>query len=146
MTSIQEKSLGCIVKAGSRTINEVVGYGQIPTRKGVVLMDGPGYDLESITGVAASGCQFMIFTTGRGTPVGYPIIPVIKVASTSRMYQHMADDMDINAGVILEGEPMEEVKVRMIDKVKRVLNGELTKAEMNQEVGMVCLYTSCPAF
>jgi altronate dehydratase large subunit len=146
MTSIREKSLGCIVKAGSRPINEVIGYGEIPTRKGVVLLDGPGYDMESMTGVAAAGSQLMIFTTGRGNPIGYPIVPVLKVASTSPMFEQMADDMDINAGVILDGTPMQEVGQQITDMVKLVLDGELTKAELNQQEGIVCLYTLHPAF
>ncbi|MEI6609522.1 MAG: UxaA family hydrolase [Deltaproteobacteria bacterium] len=146
MTSIREKSLGCIVKAGSRTITEVIDYGEIPTKKGVVLMDGPGYDMESMTGVAAAGCQIMIFTTGRGNPIGYPIVPVLKVASTSKMYNHMEDDMDINAGAILEGSPMRDVGNQIIKKVISVLNGEMTKAELNQQEGIVCLYTLHPAF
>ena len=146
MTSIREKSLGCIVKAGSRPINEVIGYGEKPTRKGVVLMDGPGYDMESMTGVAAAGSQFMVFTTGRGNPVGYPIVPVIKVASTSRMYEQMADDMDLDAGVILSGTPMREVGQRIIDAVRRAVAGEPTKAELNHQEGIVCLYTLHPAF
>lgn len=146
MTSIREKSLGCIVKAGSRPITEVIDYGEIPTKKGVVLMDGPGYDMESMTGVAAAGCQIMIFTTGRGNPIGYPIVPVLKVASTSKMYRHMEDDMDINAGAILEGLPMRDVGDQIMQKVIKVLNGEPTKAEINQQEGIVCLYTLTPAF
>lgn len=146
MTSIREKSLGCIVKAGSRPVNEVIGYGEIPTRKGVIILDGPGYDMESMTGVAAAGSQIMVFTTGRGNPIGYPIVPVIKVASTSRMYEQMADDMDINAGVILDGVPMQDVGQRLTEMLKLVLDGKLTKAEHNQQDGIVCIYTLHPAF
>ena len=146
MTSIREKSLGCIAKAGSRTITEVVDYGKAPAQKGVVLMDGPGYDLESMTGVAAAGCQMMIFTTGRGNPIGHPIVPVLKVASTSKLYRHMEDDMDVNAGVILEGATMRHVGDQIIEKVLAVLSGEPTKAELNQQEGIICLYTLTPAF
>jgi len=146
MSSIREKSLGCIIKADSRPITQVIDYAEVPTKKGIVLMDGPGYDMESMTGVAAAGSQLMIFTTGRGNPMGYPIVPVIKVASTSRMYGQMEDDMDVNAGVILEGTPMKEVGQRIIDLVGKVLNGELTKAELNRQDVMVCLYTLHPAF
>jgi altronate dehydratase large subunit len=146
MTSIREKSLGCIVKAGSRPINEVIGYGEIPTRKGVIIMDGPGYDMESMTGVAATGSQIMIFTTGRGNPIGYPIVPVIKVASTTLMYTNMEDDMDVNAGVILDGTPMAKVGEEITNLLCRVLDGEQTKAEVNRQDGIVCLYTLNPAF
>jgi altronate dehydratase len=102
--------------------------------------------MESMTGVAAAGSQLMIFTTGRGNPIGYPIVPVLKVASTSPMFEQMADDMDINAGVILDGTPMQEVGQQITDMVKLVLDGELTKAELNQQEGIVCLYTLHPAF
>ncbi|MRR16526.1 MAG: altronate dehydratase [Deltaproteobacteria bacterium] len=146
MTSIREKSLGCIAKAGSRPITEVVDYGTPPAQKGVVLMDAPGYDMESMTGVAAAGCQIMIFTTGRGNPIGHPIVPVLKVASNSKLYRHMEDDMDINAGVILEGTTMQTVGDRIIEKILSVLGGEPTQAEVNQQEGIVCLYTQTPAF
>lgn len=146
MTSIREKSLGCIVKSGTSPINEVIGYGDVPTQKGVILLDGPGYDMESMTGVAAAGSQIMLFTTGRGNPIGYPIVPVLKIASTSRMYEQMADDMDINAGVILDGKSMQDVQQQIIEMVKRVMEGEPTKAELNQQEGMICLYTMNPSF
>jgi altronate dehydratase large subunit len=145
MSSIREKSLGCIVKSGSRPITQVVDYAEVPTAKGVVLMDAPGYDTESMTGVVAGGCQVMIFTTGRGNPIGYPILPVIKVASTSRLFQKMEDDMDVNAGVILDGVPMESVGENMIQLLRRVLDGEPTKAELNRQDGIVCLYTLNPS-
>ena len=146
MSSIQEKSLGCIVKSGSRPITQVVAYGQVPGAKGVVLMDGPGYDTESLTGLAAAGCQAILFTTGRGTPVGYPIVPVIKVASTSSLYRRMEDDMDVDAGVILEGTPLDAVGRTIRQLLARVLDGEPTKAEVNRQEGIVCMYTLHPAF
>ena len=146
MSSIREKSLGCIVKSGSRPITQVVDYAEVPREKGVILMDAPGYDTESMTGIVAGGCQLMIFTTGRGNPIGYPIVPVIKVASTSKMYRNMEDDMDVDAGVILDGTPMEQVGAGIVDIVRRVLDGELTKAEVNRQDGIVCLYTLNPAF
>ena len=146
MSSIREKSLGCIVKSGSRPITQVVDYAEVPTEKGVVLMDAPGYDTESMTGVVGGGCQVMIFTTGRGNPIGYPIVPVIKVASTTRMYTKMEDDMDVNAGVILDGTPMAKVGEEITNLLRRVLDGEQTKAEVNRQDGIICLYTLNPAF
>jgi altronate dehydratase large subunit len=146
MSSIREKSLGCIVKAGSRPITQVVEYGEVPSQKGITLMDAPGYDAESMTGVAAGGAQLMVFTTGRGNPLGYPIVPVIKVASTSRLYNKMEDDMDINAGRILEGSSLSEVGGDIIALVKKVLEGEATKAEINRQDGIVCMYTMTPSF
>lgn len=146
MSSIREKSLGCIAKAGSRPIGEVLGYGETPTVKGLALMDGPGYDTESMTGLAAAGSHLMVFTTGRGNPIGYPIVPVIKVASTSSLYEKMTDDMDIDAGVILAGTSLEEVAGQIVTQIRQVLNGEPTKAERNRQDGIVCLYTLNPAF
>jgi altronate dehydratase large subunit len=146
MSSIREKSLGCIVKAGSRPITQVVEYGEVPSEKGVILMDAPGYDTESMTGVAAGGAQLMVFTTGRGNPLGYPIVPVIKVASTSRLYGKMEDDMDINAGRILEGSSLADVSDEIISLITKVLSGELTKAEINRQDGIVCMYTMTPSF
>jgi altronate dehydratase large subunit len=146
MSSIREKSLGCIVKAGSRPITQVLEYGEVPSQKGVTLMDAPGYDTESMAGVAAGGAQLMVFTTGRGNPLGFPIVPVIKVSSTSRLYEKMGDDMDINAGRVLEGASLTEVGDELISLIKKVLSGELTKAEINHQDGIVCLYTMTPSF
>jgi altronate dehydratase large subunit len=131
MSTIAEKSMGCIVKGGTTAINQVVDYGEIPTEKGLILQDGPGYDGDSMAGLAASGSQLMFFSSGRGTPVGFPALPVIKVASNSRIYQAMKDDMDINAGSLVEGRPLDELSAEMIDFMIRVINGEKTKAEDN---------------
>jgi altronate dehydratase large subunit len=131
MSTIAEKSMGCIVKGGTTAINQVVDYGEIPTEKGLILQDGPGYDGDSMAGLAASGSQLMFFSTGRGTPAGFPILPVIKVASNSRIYQAMNDDMDINAGSLVEGKSLDELRADMIDLMIRVIKGEKTKAEAN---------------
>jgi len=146
MSSIREKSLGCILKGGSTTINQVVDYGQIPSEKGLVIMDGPGYDVESMAGLAASGCQVIIFTTGRGNPLGFPIVPVVKVASTSQLYERMQDDMDVNAGAVLEGKSLEDVADEMKALISRALDGEQTKAELNRQDGILALYTVTPSF
>jgi altronate dehydratase large subunit len=146
MSSIREKSLGCIIKGGNRTINEVIEYGVSPTEKGLVIMDGPGYDMESLAGLGATGAQIILFTTGRGNPAGFPVVPVIKVASTSRLYRSMEDDMDINAGVVLEGKTLEDVAQKIIGLTKEVADGRQTKAEINGQDGIVCLYTTNPAF
>jgi altronate dehydratase large subunit len=79
LSNVIEKSLGCIVKGGTTPINEVIEYGASPSQKGLVIMDTPGSDIFSLTGMAAGGAQLMIFTTGRGTPVGFPIVPVSKL-------------------------------------------------------------------
>jgi len=146
MSNICEKALGCIVKAGTRPIVEVVDYAQKPTRKGVVIMNGPGYDTDSLTGMAAAGAQVIIFTTGRGNPIGFPLVPVIKVISTSQAYQRMEDDMDINAGTILEGRSLQDVGDQIYDCLGRVAGGEPTKAEINQQDGILCVYTQNTSF
>jgi altronate dehydratase large subunit len=131
MSTIAEKSMGCIFKGGTTPINQVVVYGEPPSEKGLILQDGPGYDGDSMAGLAASGSQIMFFSTGRGTPAGFPALPVIKVASNSRIFQAMRDDMDINAGCLVEGRSLESLKEEMVDRMIRVINGEKTKAEIN---------------
>ena len=142
MSSIMEKSLGCIIKGGTTPINQVLAYGEVPSAKGLVLMDAPGYDTESMAGMVAGGAQLMLFTTGRGNPLGFPTVPVIKIASTSRLFESMNDDMDINAGEILDGKSIDEVGQTIIEKIIRVIEGEQTRAETNRQDGILCLYTA----
>jgi len=131
ITTLEEKSLGAIVKAGSSTVNEVVEHGHRPTRKGLVIMDSPGQDTASITGELAAGAQIITFTTGRGTPVGSPVAPVIKIATNSRMFARMIDNMDINAGTIIDGdETPQEVGQRIFNEILEVASGKLTKSEI----------------
>ena len=131
ISTIAEKSMGCIFKGGSGTISQVVDYGQPPTEHGLILQDGPGYDGDSMAGLAASGAQLMFFSTGRGTPVGFPAMPVVKVSSNTRVFNAMADDIDINAGVLMEGRELLELRDEMIQRLIRVINGEKTKTEIN---------------
>jgi altronate dehydratase large subunit len=134
MSSITEKSLGCITKSGSGVIKEVVEYAENPTVKGLVVMDSPGYDVESMAAMGAGGAQLMIFTTGRGTPAGFPGIPVIKVVSNSKTYQKMADDIDINAGIVVDQDkPLEQVRDDIISLLIEVVNGKETRAELNEQ-------------
>jgi len=146
LSSIREKSLGCIVKGGGTPVTQVADYGQEPSSKGLVIMDGPGYDMESLAGLAAAGCQLIIFTTGRGTPAGFPLVPVIKVASTGRLYKLMEDDMDIDAGGVLDGGSLEDVARDLKALAVEVMNGEPTKAERNNQDGILCLAVMTPAF
>jgi len=146
MSCIREKALGCIAKSGSRPIRQVTEYGEIPAQRGVIVMDGPGYDTESMTGLAAAGAQVIIFATGRGNPIGFPIVPVVKVVSTSAVYNRLRDDIDINAGIILEGGSLQAVADDIRDLLKRVANGEETRAEINDQSGILCLYTQTTSF
>jgi altronate dehydratase large subunit len=142
MSTIQEKALGCVRKGGTSTINEVVDYGIKPTKKGLVIMDGPGFDAESLSGLGAMGCQVMIFSTGRGNPLGFPIVPVIKVASNDRVYERMKDDIDLNAGMLLDEDySFDDVRRDFSDFLLRVAGGEKTKAEINGQSGYVCLWS-----
>ncbi|MEW6187276.1 MAG: UxaA family hydrolase [Thermodesulfobacteriota bacterium] len=131
MSTIAEKSMGCIFKGGTGTIHQVVDYGEVPTEHGLILQDGPGYDGDSMAGLAASGAQVLFFSTGRGTPVGFPAVPVIKVASNSRVYKAMPDDMDVNAGSLVEGRSLSDLRSEMVELMVRVVNGEKTLAEAN---------------
>ncbi len=131
LSTIAEKSLGCIAKAGNSPIREVVEYAQRPAKPGLVIMNTPGYDVESITGMAAAGAQAIVFTTGRGTPVGFPVAPVIKVSSTSELYRAMSDDIDVDAGTVLTGKTVTEVGEEILASLLRVARGERTKAEDN---------------
>jgi len=131
MSTIAEKSMGCIFKGGTTPINQVVDYGEAPSERGLILQDGPGYDGDSMAGLAASGSQLMFFSTGRGTPAGFPALPVIKVASNTKIYEAMRDDMDVNAGILVEGQHLNGLRTEMIDLMIRVINGEKTKAEVN---------------
>lgn len=130
LTTIEEKSLGAIYKSGTAPIQGVLKYGEAPPSTGHYLMDSPGYDIESDTGMIAGGAHIIVFTTGRGTPVGSPIAPVIKVCGNPKTNQVMADNIDINAGRIIEGEAtISEVGQEIFDLMVKVAGGEQTKAE-----------------
>lgn len=130
LTTIEEKSLGCIYKAGTSKLQGVLEYGEIPSDRGLYMMDTPGQDIESITGMVAGGAQIVLFTTGRGTPTGCPIAPVIKLTGNPATYTMMEDNIDLNAGnIILGSESIEECAERLYLMISDVSNGMLTKAE-----------------
>src|SRR4029077_13475216 len=131
LTTIYEKSLGAIAKAGSTAMVDVYQYAEPVEAKGFVVMDTPGYDPVSMTGIVAGGANVCVFTTGRGSVFGCKPGPSIKTAPNSPMYHHMVDDMDINAGVILEGTPVEEVGRQIFEEILAVAGGKKTKSEIN---------------
>ena len=131
LTTITEKSLGAVAKAGATAMTEVYQYSEPITAKGFVVMDTPGYDPPSVTGLVAGGCNMMVFTTGRGSCFGLKPTPTIKVASNTPMYERMIDDMDINAGEILNGRPIEDVGREIFEKILAVASGERTKSELH---------------
>jgi altronate dehydratase large subunit len=134
ITTIEEKSLGALQKAGNRPLQEVVGYGVRASAHGFVFMDTPGQDIEQLTGFASGGCQLVCFTTGRGTPTGSPVMPVIKIATNSRVADLMEEHIDINAGRIVEGSAtLEDVAAEIIDTIAAVCAGEATASERNRQ-------------
>jgi altronate hydrolase len=131
LTTIYEKSLGAIAKAGSTAMVDVVQYAEPVKAKGFVVMDTPGYDPVSMTGIVAGGANVCVFTTGRGSVYGCKPAPSIKVSTNTPMYDRMVSDMDINAGRILDGVPVEEVGRELFEKILAVASGEKTKSEQH---------------
>jgi len=131
LTTLEEKSLGAVLKGGTSTIRQVVSYAEKPAEKGLVIMDSPAHDAVCNTGMIAGGAQVIVFTTGRGTPLGAPIVPVIKVSSNSGIYQRMKENIDVNAGDILEGkESMKSVGELIFREIIEVASGRATRAEV----------------
>jgi altronate hydrolase len=127
LLNITIKSLGAIAKAGTTRIEGVVEYAETPTKRGVNLMQGPGYDQESTPGLVAAGATIVVFTTGRGTTIGNAIAPVIKLASNNRTFERMSRDIDLSAGGVIDGvETIEQAGTRVFDHVRRVASGEIT--------------------
>lgn len=130
LSTLEEKSLGCIRKGGTRPIVEVLQEAQRPTKKGAVIMDTPGYDIASVTSMVAGGCSVVVFTTGRGTPTGNAIAPVIKITGNGNTYRHMIDNIDVDVSAVTEGEISdEEMSSKLLDELLHVCNGKITKAE-----------------
>ncbi len=131
LTTIFEKSLGAAAKGGSTPLNDVYEYAERVTSKGLVFMDTPGYDPVSSTGQLAGGCNLIIFTTGRGSVFASNLAPCIKVASNGELFARMNEDMDFNAGTIIDDEPMPHAADALLTLVIRVASGERTKSEDN---------------
>jgi altronate dehydratase large subunit len=146
LSSIEEKSLGAIVKSGTRPIQGVLDYpDHVTTQKGLWIKDTPGREPEILTGMAATGAQFMCFSTGRGAPQGFPSMPVIKICGNPNTYEKMENDMDINAGLIITGEKtIEEVGEEVFAKIIRVLGGEMTKNESIQYFSAIDIHCLGP--
>ena len=114
----------------TRPVVEVLEQGVRPSKHGAIVMDTAGYDISSVTSMAAAGCQAIIFTTGRGTPTGNAIVPVLKVTANGRTYQKMEDNMDIDLSPIVRGEKTyQEMGREMVDAIRDICNGKMTKAE-----------------
>jgi altronate hydrolase len=130
LTTIYEKSLGAVAKGGSTALVDVYEYAEQVTAKGFVVMDTPGFDPVSVTGMVAGGANVVVFTTGRGSCFGCKPTPSIKVATNTPMYERLIDDMDLNAGTILDGRSIEAVGHEIFEEVLAVASGKKTKSEL----------------
>jgi len=131
ITTVEEKALGDVLKGGTTPIVDVLEYGVPPAMPGLSFMDTPGNDLASVTGMAAAGSQIVVFTTGRGNPLGNAIAPVIKITGNSYTYGRMGEDIDIDASTIISGaETVAQVGAHIYDFLIRVASGERTAAEV----------------
>jgi altronate hydrolase len=130
LTTILEKSLGAVAKGGSTNLVDVVNYAEPVFAKGLVFMDTPGYDPVSATGQVAGGSNLICFTTGRGSVYGCKPAPSLKLATNSRLYRQMTDDMDINCGEILDGNAsVEELGTRIFELILKTASGRQSRSE-----------------
>jgi altronate hydrolase len=130
LSNILEKSLGAVAKGGTSPLVDVYDYAERVTAPGFCFMNTPGYDPVSLTGLAAGGCNLIAFTTGRGSAIGFPTIPVIKIATNSNTYRQMTANMDVNAGAIADGErTVQQVGREIFDLMLEVASGKHICAE-----------------
>ncbi|MBI5670194.1 MAG: altronate dehydratase [Chloroflexi bacterium] len=129
LTTIYEKSLGAVAKGGTTPLMDVYDYAAPVTARGLTFMDTPGYDPVSVTGQVAGGCNLVVFTTGRGSVFGFKPAPSIKVVTNTATFERMQDDMDVNAGQILDGVPAKVVAQELMNRVLAVASGEPSKSE-----------------
>ncbi|NCD07064.1 MAG: galactonate dehydratase [Spirochaetia bacterium] len=143
LSTIEEKSLGAIVKSGTKTIEGVIDYTEAPKGKGLWIKDSPGREIELLSGMAVAGADVILFSTGRGAPQGFPVVPVVKICGNPITYDRMQHDMDINAGLITLGEKsIAEIGEETFEMLLRVANGEKSKGESinyNKSMDFYCL-------
>lgn len=130
ISTLEDKALGCTQKCGRAPVSGVLGYGERLHAKGLNLLSAPGNDLVAATALAASGCQIVLFTTGRGTPFG-TFIPTMKISTNSNLFRNKPNWIDFNAGELVEGTEMKVLLNKFIDKITAVANGEKTNNEKN---------------
>ena len=132
ITTLEEKSLGAVQKAGKAPVEDVIRYAVPATKPGLSLLEAPGNDAISCTALSASGANIILFTTGRGTPLGFPV-PTIKVASNSNLANRKPNWIDFDAGVVLSANDRSEIADALLDKIIAVASGEQTCNERNEE-------------
>lgn len=130
ITTLEDKSCGCVQKGGTAPIMDVIDYGETVSTKGLNMLYGPGNDLVSSTALTAAGANIILFTTGRGTPFGSPV-PTIKIATNTTIAQKKKNWIDFNAGTVADGETLESTARRLMDYIIEVANGQKTKNEEN---------------
>ncbi|MDZ8120516.1 UxaA family hydrolase [Pontiella agarivorans] len=130
ITTLEDKSLGCVQKGGTAPLNDVLRYGARVRKNGLTLLEGPGNDIVAVTALAAAGCHMVLFTTGRGTPLGGPV-PVVKIASNSALAERKKNWIDFNAGVLMEGRTMDGLGDAFFDDLVDVASGRKTRSEEN---------------
>ena len=145
LTTIEEKSLGAIAKAGTAPIQAVYEYGQRPDKPGLVVMDSPGREPEILTGLAAAGCNVIAFATGRGAPQGFPFVPVLKITGSRTAAEKMIDHIDMNLSAVIDGgDTIPDAGHRVLEELVRVASGAMTKAELSGYVNSMDIYMRGP--
>lgn len=130
ITTLEEKSLGCVQKGGLSKVVDVLDYGDTLTKNGLSLLNGPGNDIVAITNLMAAGVHIILFTTGRGTPVG-SAVPTVKISTNKNLAQRKQNWIDFDASPVLNGMPMEKLTENLMEYIISVANGEETKNEIN---------------
>ncbi|HZH60932.1 MAG TPA: altronate dehydratase family protein [Metabacillus sp.] len=137
ITTLEDKSLGCTQKAGTSQVVDVLKYGEVLKTKGLNLLSAPGNDLVASSALAAAGCQLVLFTTGRGTPLG-TFVPTIKISTNTQIYETKPHWIDFNAGTLIDGQSQEELLEDFISYIVNVASGEKVNNEKNhfREIGI----------
>lgn len=130
ITTLEEKSLGCIQKGGKAVVTDVLNYGERVSKRGLNLLTGPGNDIVSTTNLTCAGANIIVFTTGRGTPLGAPV-PTVKLSSNSILFEKKKNWIDFNAGGLIDGEDMDNTADNLLKFILETASGLKTKNEMN---------------
>jgi altronate dehydratase large subunit len=145
ITTIEEKSLGAVSKAGAGTIHGVLEYAERPPHPGLFIMDGPGFEPQALTGLVAAGAQVLVFSTGRGAPQGFPLAPVVKVSGNAATCRHLYRHIDVDVSdVLTRGRDPSTAGRRILRTVIAVANGRRARAEHTGYDHLMDIYTRGP--